>query len=152
MAECATRLIGPGHPFPLERIDRALELFRDLSSSEAAPVLLHGDLHPDNILAADREPWLAIDPKGVIGEPAWEAGPLLMNILPSPPDPRVMRSILTRTVDQLAHELKMDRARLAACAMVRLVLSAFWTVEDHGHEHDWEDVIIAAQILEDMTG
>jgi streptomycin 6-kinase len=150
MAECATRLIGPGHPFPLERIDRALELFRDLSSSEAAPVLLHGDLHPDNILAADREPWLAIDPKGVIGEPAWEAGPLLMNILPSPPDPRVMRSILTRTVDQLAHELKMDRARLAACAMVRLVLSAFWTVEDHGY--DWEDVIAATQILENMTG
>ncbi len=40
-----------------------------------------GDLHHENILAAERAPWLAIDPKGVIGEPAYEMGALLRNRL-----------------------------------------------------------------------
>ena len=36
-------------------------------------VLIHGDLHHRNILSADREPWLAVDPKGLIGDPAYDA-------------------------------------------------------------------------------
>jgi streptomycin 6-kinase len=38
--------------------------------------LLHADLHHHNILAAERHPWLAIDPKGVIGDAAYERAPL----------------------------------------------------------------------------
>ena len=45
----------------------------------SAPVVLHGDLHHYNILAATREQSLAIDPQGVIGEPEYEVGALLRN-------------------------------------------------------------------------
>jgi streptomycin 6-kinase len=42
-------------------------LFTELLASMMGPVLLHGDLHHGNILAAERQPWLALDPKGVLG-------------------------------------------------------------------------------------
>jgi streptomycin 6-kinase len=57
----------------------AESLFRELIASSESPVLLHGDLHHFNILSARRQPWLAIDPKGVAGEPAYEPGALLRN-------------------------------------------------------------------------
>src|SRR3712207_7697305 len=41
------------------------------------PLFRSGDFHHDNVLAARREPWLAIDPKGVVGEPAYDAGTLV---------------------------------------------------------------------------
>jgi streptomycin 6-kinase len=53
-------------------LEEAETLFAELNASMAEPFLLHGDLHHENILAAEREPWLAIDPKGVVGEPARE--------------------------------------------------------------------------------
>src|SRR5438067_1309862 len=70
---------------------QAEAIFAALLATQVAPVLLHGDLHHENILAAARQPWLAIDPKGVVGEPAYEAGALLRNPLPwllEQPDPR----------------------------------------------------------------
>src|ERR1700730_18084790 len=68
---------GGTGPFPTALVEEAEALFADLSSSAPELVLLHGDLHHDNILAAEREPWLAIDPKGVVGEPAYETGAFL---------------------------------------------------------------------------
>jgi streptomycin 6-kinase len=46
------------------------------------PVLLHGDLNPTNLLAADRAPWLAIDPKPMVGDPAYDGARLVLQ-----PDP-----------------------------------------------------------------
>jgi len=123
---------GGTGPFPAVLVERAEQLFADLSDSIAMPVLLHGDLHHDNILAARRQAWLAIDPKGVAGEPAYETGALLRN--PSPdllktPDPGL---ILARRVDQLSAELDLDRTRVRDWGMAQAVLAAWWSVEDHG--------------------
>ena len=63
---------GGTGPFPELLVDRAEKLFPELLGSMAEPVVLHGDLHHFNILAAERQPWLAIDPKGVVGEPAYK--------------------------------------------------------------------------------
>ncbi|HEU5102244.1 MAG TPA: aminoglycoside phosphotransferase family protein, partial [Roseiflexaceae bacterium] len=73
---------GGTGPLPRALVEQAESLFADLLASQAAPVLLHGDLHHENILAATRQPWLAIDPKGIVGEPAYEVGALLRNPLP----------------------------------------------------------------------
>lgn len=54
------------------------ELVAELVASPASRLLLHGDLHQFNILAAGKE-WLAIDPKGLIGERECEIGPLILN-------------------------------------------------------------------------
>lgn len=123
-----------GHgPFPPALLDRAETLFAELSASMAEPVLLHGDLHQENILAAEREPWLAVDPKGLVGEPAYETGDLLRNKLPE----ENLRSaatvrLLTRRIDQLAEELALDRQRIRDWAVAQAVLSVWWGVEDSG--------------------
>lgn len=118
--------------------DRAEKLYADLCASMAEPVLLHGDLHQDNILSAEREPWLAVDPKGVIGEPAYETGALLRNFWPdilSVPD---ASSLTARRIDQLAAELDFERERIHAWAFSQAVLSVVWGIEDTGrYEARW---------------
>ena len=56
-------------------------VWRGTSPSDPATdaALIHTDLHYANVLAADREPWLVIDPKPLAGDPAYEVAPLLWN-------------------------------------------------------------------------
>lgn len=147
--------------FPRRWIERAGRLAIELAASEESPVLLHGDLHHGNILLAEPaasrfgEPltrqevdwptWLAIDPKGVIGEPIWETGPLLLNALPEDCASATFRPILARRVDQLAEEIATDRERLRAAGVVRAVLASFWMLEDHGA--GWERDLVVAEAL-----
>jgi streptomycin 6-kinase len=123
---------GGTGPLPARLVEEAETLFADLLASQAEPVLLHGDLHHSNILSsAGRALWLAIDPKGVVGEPAYETGALLRNperLLTEPEPGR----ILARRVDQLAEELGLDRARVRGWGLAQAVLAAVWGLEDHG--------------------
>jgi streptomycin 6-kinase len=125
------RFGGGSGPLPEPLVARAEALFAELSASSDAPVLLHGDLHHANVLSSRRVPWLAIDPKGVVGEPAYEVGAWLRNPLDllERGDPR---RTLARRVDQLASELSLPRERLAGWGFAQVVLSAWWTLEDHG--------------------
>ena len=57
-----------------------MALARDLVADPASVgVIIHGDLHHHNVLAADREPWLVIDPKPMSGDPHYEPAPMLWN-------------------------------------------------------------------------
>ena len=88
---------------------------------------------------------MALDPKGVVGEPAYEVGALLRNPLPQLlTEPRPAR-VLARRVDQLAEELGFDRERIAGWGLAQAVLSAWWSFEDHGH--GWELAIACAEVL-----
>jgi streptomycin 6-kinase len=136
---------GGAGPLPERLVTRAEGLLRDLLDPAPESVVLHGDLHHSNILRAEREPWLAIDPKGVIGEPACEVGAYLLNPWPdvgSWPDlPRVSR----RRVDQLSDSLAIARERLVAWGIVRAVTSACWNLVDHGG--GWEPAMHVAEVL-----
>jgi streptomycin 6-kinase len=120
---------GGSGAFPPELFEPAERLYFELCASQAGPVLLHGDLHHWNILAAQRGGWLAIDPKGVAGEPAYEVGALLRNRTDAEPD---LRALTERRIDQLADRLGLDRRRLVRWAFAEGVLSALWTFEGHG--------------------
>ena len=65
--------------FPQDYAGRALEYYKELSKDEKNIFLLHGDLHHDNILSATREPFLVIDPKGIIGHVGYDMGVFLNN-------------------------------------------------------------------------
>jgi streptomycin 6-kinase len=123
---------GGSGPIPPALFDRAEKLYAELSASMAEPVLLHGDLHQDNILAAEREPWLAVDPKGVIGEPVYETGALLRNFWPDILSVANPKALMARRIDQLAAELGFERARIYDWAFAQAVLSVLWGVEDTG--------------------
>jgi streptomycin 6-kinase len=132
-------------PFPTELVEMAEALFAELLPSMSEQVLLHGDLHHENILSAQRRPWLAIDPKGVIGEPAYETGALLRNPLLDILDAANPVRLQRRRVDQFSEELDLDRQRILGWGIAQAVLSAWWSYEDHGH--GWEPALKCAGIL-----
>lgn len=131
--------------FPTRLVEQAESLFAELLASSSEQVLLHGDLHHDNILAAEREPWLAIDPKGLVGEPAYEVGALMRNQLPQPLAGEYASRFLARRLDQLAEELGLERGRLHGWSLAQAVLSAWWSFEDHGY--GWEPAMALAELL-----
>ncbi len=135
---------GTTGPLPTELVGRAESLFTYLLASQDDPVLLHGDLHHDNILAARRHSWLAIDPKGVVGEPAYDTGALLRNPAKLLGQPRPAE-VLVRRADQLAQEFDFDRERVRAWGLAQAVLAAIWSLEDSGRL--WEQPLICAELL-----
>jgi streptomycin 6-kinase len=139
---------GDTGPFPARLVEEAESLFAELLASASEQVLLHGDLHHDNILAAEREPWLAIDPKGLVGERAYEVGALMRNQLPQPLTGDYASRFLARRLDQLTEELGLERARLHGWSLAQAVLSAWWSFEDHGY--GWEPAMALAELLSEM--
>ncbi len=136
---------GGTGPFPSALVEEAERLFAALDASAAAPVVLHGDLQHYNILDAGARGWLAIDPKGLIGDPAYETGALLRNRLPVPLSNPEAGRVLARRVDQFAAQLGLDRARVRGWGLAQAVLSAWWSMEDHGH--GWEPMVALAELL-----
>jgi streptomycin 6-kinase len=133
---------GPG-PLPAAVLGRAEALVRDLLASAPSIVLLHGDFHHYNVLSAERAPWLAIDPKGMAGDPGYEVGPFLLN--PHWGGIEIEPWRLQRRLEILAAELDYDRARLREWGIAHAVLSACWNAEDGGA--GWEREIAAAETL-----
>jgi streptomycin 6-kinase len=69
-----------GAPIPPRLVQQAVSIGRGFLTDAATDgVLIHGDLHYENVLAADREPWLVIDPKPMSGDPHYEVAPMLWN-------------------------------------------------------------------------
>ena len=139
------RFAGTTGPFSAPLVEKAETLFSELIGAMGAPVLLHGDLHHDNILSAGRKPWLAVDPKGVVGEAEYEVGAFVRNRLI--PGPRPER-LLARRVDQFADELGFDRERIVGWSLAQAVLSAWWSFEDSGQV--WNEAITCAELLAEL--
>ncbi|MFG3010196.1 aminoglycoside phosphotransferase family protein [Streptomyces cinerochromogenes] len=91
-------------------------------ATEPGDRLLHWDLHDENVLAADRADWLAIDPKPLAGDPGFELWPALDNRY----DPAEVRW----RFDAMTDTLGLDRARARAWTLGRLLQNALWDVED----------------------
>lgn len=107
---------------------RAVGIAMSLLERPAAELPLHGDLHHDNILDASRG-WVAIDPKGVLGDPVYELAPSFIN-------PFDMGALcadparIARLADQYAARLGFARKRVLGFAAAHAALSACWCIED----------------------
>ncbi len=140
---------GGTGPLSERLVDMAQQLLRDLLDAPTGEVLLHGDLHHDNILQATRQPWLAIDPKGVVGEPEYEVGALLHNPMPKLLQMPQPGRALARRIDVLSEQLNFDRQRVVAWSVVNAVLSACWSAEDGGDE--WiPAVLTCAELMAEL--
>lgn len=117
-------------PLPPGLVDHASALAAELLQNREIQLLLHGDLHQMNILKGAEENWITIDPKGVIGEPAFEVGPLVFNPIPDLIHWPELKIVLSRRLAILAEILELERKHLAAWSYVRMVLSAIWDVEE----------------------
>ncbi len=138
---------GGTGPFPVALVEEAERLEVELFASSAPYVLLHGDLHHDNILAG-RDTWLAIDPKGILGEPAYEVGSLLRNLWQDQHALSNPQQLLTRRVYQLSEELSIERERIRAWAVVQALLSTWWC---YPVEKDVLEGIATMQLLANIS-
>ena len=121
-------------------VDAAVDALSSLSHSQGQQVLLHQDLHGDNVLAARREPWLVIDPKPLIGEREFAVAPIVRSFELG----HSKRDALYR-LDRLTSELGLDRDRARAWTIGQTMAWAFdseyipthvetvrWLLEDAG--------------------
>lgn len=140
-----TRFKGGTGPFPQNLVEMAEGILRELLPTMDDHVLLHGDLHHWNILSAGRSPWLAIDPKGVIGELAYETGAWIRNPFPELLEWSDPRKVLFRRIDQFAMELVLDRERIHGWSVYQAVLASWWSYEDG--DRDWEKWLAVAELI-----
>ena len=129
-----------GRAFDRALADQAGELCAAFARDSSPPYLVNRDFHLANVLAAQREPWLAIDPKPLAGERAFDTGHLLRDLLDDPLDP----PLVGRLVARLADELELDPEQVRGWALVRSVENALWCLQD-GDAPDW-DVAVAAEL------
>jgi len=116
-------------PIPHRLREQALSLGRDLVADPASVGrIIHGDLHYFNVLAADREPWLVIDPKPMSGDPHYEPAPMLWNRWDEMVDD--VRAGVRRRFHTLVDAAELDEDRARDWVVVRMVINAHWAVED----------------------
>jgi streptomycin 6-kinase len=111
-----------GRPFDRRLVDTAVGLLRELSDSQGDQVLLHQDLHADNVLAAEREPWLVIDPKPLVGEREFAIAPIVRDV-----ELGRGRRDLQRRFDRLTSELGLDHDRARGWTIGQTIAWSFDT-------------------------
>jgi streptomycin 6-kinase len=109
-----------GRPFERTLLDAGLEALRELPPTQGEQVLLHQDLHGENVLAATREPWLAIDPKPLAGEREFGLAPIVRSFELG----HSRRDVLHR-LDRLSSELGLDRERARGWSIGQTLAWAF---------------------------
>ena len=95
---------------------------RELPPTQGEQVLVNQDLHPENVLAAEREPWLLIDPKPLVGEREFSAAPVVR----APELGHGRREVLAR-FDRVTGELGLDRERARGWTIAQTVA---WSLGD----------------------
>jgi streptomycin 6-kinase len=120
-----------GRPFERPLLDAGVSWLRELGPTQSELVVAHQDFHGGNLLRASREPWLAIDPKPVLGEREFDTASLLRDrrdelALDADPSRRIRRRL-----DQLAGELGLDRERMRGWALAHALAWGF----DGGEVH-----------------
>ncbi len=109
-----------GRAFERRLLDAALETLEHLSGTQGEQVLLHQDLHGENVLAARREPWLVIDPKPLLGEREFGLAPIVRSWEFGHSRERVLHRL-----DRLSTELGLDRERARGWAFAQTLSWAF---------------------------
>ena len=141
----------PQERMPRDLLDRTEQVFKELEQNATSHVVLHGDLHHENILFDDQAGWTAIDPKGVIGPPCLEVGRFLQNQLPGSL-PVERREVMVRErIRIFSAELGYSQEIIAAGGLVDCVLSHCWCFEEEDAlGADWYQGLELARMLSQM--
>lgn len=123
------------HAIPLLRDQIEQQLVRACASAvadligESGDRLLHWDLHYDNILSAQREPWLAIDPAPLAGDPGFELLPALGSRWEDIVASNDIERAVQHRFDVLTEVLDLDRQRAIGWTLGRILQNALWDIE-----------------------
>jgi streptomycin 6-kinase len=137
-------------PLPTKLIRKAQILANDLLTTKTDVFLLHGDLHHKNILLGSSGNWLVIDPKGIIGEKAFEIAPFLYNPIPELLQQKQVERLVLHRMKVIQENTGIDYDRMVAWSFVRSILAAIWDIEDGGD--NWNYWIRFSKILNNLRG
>lgn len=148
-ARQAEELIAAPPVIPRRYLDQAAALARELVIRPPAEErLLHTDLHFTNVLAADRAPWLAIDPKPMAGDPAFEVAPALWNRDGELGTGSQVRWSLRRRLEIICERAGLDEGRARAWTIVREADNALGVADDPSAR---DRVSLAVMIIKAMN-
>jgi streptomycin 6-kinase len=119
-----------GRPFERALVHEAVEWIRELVPTQPEHVLLHGDLRPRNVVAARGGIWLAVEPRPLVGERAFDVVALLRDDAPALTQDRdAGQTRLQHRFDVLTERLGLHRTRLQRWAVAASVDDALWAFE-----------------------
>ena len=119
---------GAGRPFERRLLDAAIDTLDALAATQSQQVLLHQDLHGDNVLSAQRRPWLAIDPKPLVGDPAFQVAPIVRSS-----ELGTTKADVVHRLDRLCADLGLDRDRARGWTLAQTLAWGF----ENGKVLDW---------------
>jgi streptomycin 6-kinase len=132
-----------GRPCERSLLDEAVAFLRTAGPDQGEQVVVHQDFHGGNVLRAEREPWLAIDPKPLVGEREFDTASLLRDRRDAlARDPGSARRV-RRRLDLLAAALDLDRERMRGWGIAHALA---WGLDDDGTD---EAGLACAQWLSD---
>lgn len=134
--------------FDSKNIEKAKRIAVELHNQAKKTVLLHGDLHHFNMLSAQRKPWLAIDPKGVVGPPEYECGAFLRNPIPQIATMPNLKKIMADRIDIFAEVLGFDRQTIIGWGYSQAILAGVWCIDMKSD--DWDIFLKCAEVLHDF--
>ncbi|MBD8605281.1 aminoglycoside resistance protein [Aeromicrobium sp. CFBP 8757] len=118
-------------PLPHRIVEQAVHLGRAFTTdADSTGRMIHGDLHYAHVLAADRAPWLAIDPEPVSGDPHYELAPLLSSRWDEVVATGDVRTAVRRRFHAVVDAAGLDEDRARDWVVVREAHRAMWAIED----------------------
>ena len=114
---------------PQDLVIEAGEMYRRLANSQQRLMLLHGDLQHYNVLFDSTRGWIAIDPKGILGELEYEVGAILRNPIEQP-ELFISTDVIEQRLRILTNVLDLNYRRLLEWSFAQAILSAIWNIED----------------------
>lgn len=136
-----------GTAIPTKLIEQAEEIFEELDASKKEERLMHGDLHHENILLDEHRDWIAIDPEGIIADPAYGAARFLSNPRPFHLQKNT-EAMMQKRIEILSQVLQQSRQRILQWAFFDAVLCACWHSESGNP--NWERKIALAELLSSL--
>ena len=136
LRDVLTVLDGASVPY----IEKARILRDKLLATTITDVLLHGDLHHHNILKHSNS-WVVIDPKGLIGDAAYEIACFVRNPIPELLQTNNATEIIHTRIKAFAQMLNIDEQRITEWCFVGAMLSHIWAIED-GIDPDYFSKIV----------
>ncbi|MDI2132779.1 aminoglycoside phosphotransferase family protein [Yinghuangia seranimata] len=134
-----------GGPCPRALLDEAVALCGELAATQPDIVTLHTDCHHGNVLAAERAKWLAIDPRPMLGERAFDLGALVRDRLATVVAETRPAAFVRRRVTWLANALELDVERVRGWALVQALALGLWSMSVG--DPNGEDLISVAEWL-----
>ena len=134
-ARLVERLDSAPRAIPRRFVEQARAALSDLMTDKAIDSrMVHTDLHYGNVLAADRQPWLAIEPKPQAADPAFAVTPALWNRWDEAVSSGDLRRHLRRRLSIICEAAGLDEERARSWSIAREVQMALWaaTEDDAG--------------------